>query len=235
MNKLNLRQMLNVQDQLNENTIPNWKMRLTMDDFNMAIMDESAELIGSGRQWAWWKKQGPIDEWNEKIEIVDLLHFFLAKIILEGIDPYIVYVENGEAVTEEDFFFGENATPKAIVGPDGSFNTRQAIEIHQALLDNEYLGGDGIKAMNQLIVGFGMDAEEISAIYTLKSTLNFIRQEGGYKDGNYQKVLNGRQDNELLEDLFSDFMDRIDGGKRHGTPIPTLDDLKKETRVLFGV
>ena len=35
-----------------------------------------------------------------------------------------------------------------------------------------------------------------------KLTLNLIRQNNGYKDGSYKKVIDGKEDNELLHDVI---------------------------------
>lgn len=41
----------------------------------------------------------------------------------------------------------------------------------------------------------GMDANEVFALYEKKNKLNHKRQEGGYKEGTYQKVIDGVEDN----------------------------------------
>ena len=43
----------------------------------------------------------------------------------------------------------------------------------------------------------------IAAYYIAKHTLNHIRQLGGYKDGSYKKVVDGKEDNELLHDAIA--------------------------------
>jgi len=50
----------------------------------------------------------------------------------------------------------------------------------------------------------------------LKNSLNFFRQDHGYKDGTYLKVWNGREDNEYLVEIInrldstaSDFKDQV--------------------------
>eukprot|EP00658_Telonema_sp_P-2_P053171 TRINITY_DN41614_c0_g1_i1.p1 TRINITY_DN41614_c0_g1~~TRINITY_DN41614_c0_g1_i1.p1 ORF type:complete len:177 (-),score=54.27 TRINITY_DN41614_c0_g1_i1:11-541(-) len=40
--------------------------------------------------------------------------------------------------------------------------------------------------------------------YVAKHTLNYIRQLGGYKDGTYAKVQQGKEDNELLHDCIAE-------------------------------
>lgn len=44
----------------------------------------------------------------------------------------------------------------------------------------------------------GMSATDVYSLYTKKNELNHRRQDGGYKDGSYQKVVNGVEDNESI-------------------------------------
>lgn len=44
----------------------------------------------------------------------------------------------------------------------------------------------------------GLSAEEVIALYFKKNQLNHTRQDQGYKEGTYQKIQNGIEDNEHL-------------------------------------
>ncbi|OED36712.1 hypothetical protein AB834_02645 [PVC group bacterium (ex Bugula neritina AB1)] len=44
----------------------------------------------------------------------------------------------------------------------------------------------------------GMDAKEVKELYIKKNKLNHDRQEGGYKEGTYQKYVDGVEDNANL-------------------------------------
>jgi dimeric dUTPase (all-alpha-NTP-PPase superfamily) len=44
----------------------------------------------------------------------------------------------------------------------------------------------------------GLSAQEVIELYFKKNQLNFKRQEGGYKEGTYQKVVDGVEDNRHL-------------------------------------
>ena len=46
-----------------------------------------------------------------------------------------------------------------------------------------------------------MDLDELFRQYVGKNTLNFFRQDHGYKDGSYIKIWNGEEDNEVLANL----------------------------------
>ena len=44
----------------------------------------------------------------------------------------------------------------------------------------------------------GMDHEEVKELYLKKNQLNHDRQNQGYKEGTYQKIVDGKEDNEAL-------------------------------------
>jgi hypothetical protein len=51
------------------------------------------------------------------------------------------------------------------------------------------------------MVQIGMNIDDLYRGYVGKNTLNFFRQDHGYKDGSYIKVWNGKEDNEHLVDV----------------------------------
>jgi len=53
-------------------------------DFELALRQESAEAIDS-LNWKWWKKDD--DDWtNVKIELVDMLHFWVSMCTIAGLN-----------------------------------------------------------------------------------------------------------------------------------------------------
>ena len=53
-----------------------------------------------------------------------------------------------------------------------------------------------------------MDFDSLYRTYVGKNVLNMIRQDRGYKQGNYQKLWHGREDNEYLVEIIH----RLDPG-----------------------
>jgi len=49
-----------------------------------------------------------------------------------------------------------------------------------------------------------MDLNELFRQYVGKNTLNFFRQDHGYKDGSYIKMWHGEEDNEILAKLVNE-------------------------------
>ena len=53
-------------------------------NFELALKQESAEAIDS-LNWKWWKKDE--DDWdNAKVELVDMLHFWVSMCTIAGMD-----------------------------------------------------------------------------------------------------------------------------------------------------
>jgi dimeric dUTPase (all-alpha-NTP-PPase superfamily) len=93
--------------------------------YELALRQESAEAVDSV-SWKWWKKME--DDWdNVKIELVDMLHFWVSMCIAAQLTP-----------------------------------------------------------------------QEVIDLYFKKNQLNHHRQDHGYKDGSYQKIQNGVEDNRGL-------------------------------------
>lgn len=197
MNKNLLENLSVLQDALNEYITKGWKQNRTELDFMVASHQEVAELIDTNitidgekheMGWKWWKgasgqrtmdsvawdKLHPAVIDNIKIELTDLVFFTLSQKILED-----------------------------LTDPD---------EIVQ-LNDNDWLNFMSISANNLMQrpgMAMGIIIElakklnfNIPAYYVAKHTLNYIRQLSGYKDGSYKKVVDGKEDNELLHDVIA--------------------------------
>jgi len=58
-------------------------------DFELALRQESAEAIDS-LNWKWWKKDE--EDWdNIKVELVDMLHFWVSMCTVAGLDANEVF------------------------------------------------------------------------------------------------------------------------------------------------
>ena len=52
------------------------------------------------------------------------------------------------------------------------------------------------------MVASGLNFDRLYRLYVGKNVLNFFRQDHGYKDGSYQKIWAGREDNEHLSEVL---------------------------------
>ena len=172
--------MLELQDAMNSRVNPDW--RNAGNEWYRAIWMESSEML-EHFGWKWWKKQEP-DCMQVKLEVVDIVHFALS-----------IRLESGFALDET-----AEAIAQEIAAPHVTDDIRTTIE----MLARETLIDQGahfsiIAGVMQLI---GMPFDELYQIYVGKNVLNMFRQEKGYKLGTYQKIWNGREDNEHLADIL---------------------------------
>lgn len=197
MNKQLLDNLAILQDALNEYITKDWKQNRTELDFMVANHQEVAELIDTcvvidGKKhemgWKWWKgasgqrtmdfvawdKLHPAVVDNIKIELTDLVFFTLSQKILEDLTGEDEIVQ----LSENDWV---------------NFMSISAYNLMQR---------PGAAMITIILLAQKLNFN-ISAYYVAKHTLNVIRQLSGYKDGSYKKVVNGKEDNELLHDVIN--------------------------------
>lgn len=214
-----------LQDALNEFITKDWKQNRTELDFMVANHQEMAELIETEYKeddtkhalgWKWWKGAAgertmdsvnwedlhPAVVANIKIELTDLLFFTLSQKVLND-------------HTDEDEFHQ--------LSPNDWVN-------FMSITANNLLQRPG--ASLGLIIELAKKLEfNIAAYYVAKHTLNHIRQLGGYKDGSYKKVVDGKEDNELLHDVIKHItISDIDGNFDE-----VANTIMKNTYEVFGV
>lgn len=144
-----------------------------------AIWVECGELLDH-YGWKWWKHQDTdIDQ--VKLELIDIWHFGLS----------ILLVENRAAEA-----IGEGLS-QALSKPAGEFKADLEL-FAEATLARKGFDLDGFA---RLMRGAGLDFDELHRRYIGKNVLNRFRQDYGYQTGTYQKIWQGREDNEWLVDL----------------------------------
>jgi dimeric dUTPase (all-alpha-NTP-PPase superfamily) len=85
--------IFNAQREFNTSVIPELYEKIKTDEayrkrwlfqYNLAMQQEQAELIDS-LNWKWWKKGK--DNWdNVKVELIDILHFWVSMCTVAGMD-----------------------------------------------------------------------------------------------------------------------------------------------------
>ncbi|WP_462156745.1 dUTP diphosphatase [Pseudoalteromonas sp. GB56] len=146
-----------------------------------AIWVECAEMLDH-YGWKWWKKQTPDTE-QVILELVDIFHFGLS-LRIDGETSFSDLAAQLEQemlapVTAEDF----KATLEVLAA--------------SAVNDKVFNAAAFAGCMQQI----GMDVDDLYRGYVGKNTLNFFRQDNGYKEGTYIKVWNGQEDNEHLVEV----------------------------------
>jgi len=177
-------QMLTMQNAMNSRVSETW--RSNNYEWYRAIWVECAEMLDH-HGWKWWKHQ-EIDVAQVQLELVDIFHFGLSLRLManENINEVASTLaqeltDSLANTTEQDFKIAlENLAASAV--SDKAFN---AIAL-----------ADCMRLMN-------MDLNELFRQYVGKNTLNFFRQDHGYKDGSYIKIWHGEEDNEVLANLVT--------------------------------
>jgi dimeric dUTPase (all-alpha-NTP-PPase superfamily) len=171
--------MLEMQNAMNTKVHEQWFSQGF--EWNRAIWVECAEMLDH-YGWKWWKKQTPDTE-QVILELVDIFHFGLSL----RIDGETSYLELAKQLEEE------------MSSPKTADDFKQTLEIlaASAVADKTF----NAAAFAGCMVQIGMNIDDLYRGYVGKNTLNFFRQDHGYKDGSYIKVWNGKEDNEHLVDV----------------------------------
>ncbi len=176
-----IKQMLTMQDAMNSRVSDTW--RENGYEWYRAIWVECAEMLDH-HGWKWWKHQ-EIDIAQVQLELVDIFHFGLSLRLMAGATVESITdtlaIELTQSSHEKDFKIAlENLASAAV-----SNKSFDAIAL-----------ADCMRLMN-------MDLDELFRQYVGKNTLNFFRQDHGYKEGTYIKIWNGEEDNEVLANLVN--------------------------------
>jgi len=164
-------------------------------DWQLAIILETAEMLDSV-DWKWWKK-GNTDWKNLEIEMIDLLHFLIAKMI----ELKQVPMMNTMLMSHEIMNRQKKEDPEIIFNKELENSIRNdAVNnfLNMIILKN-YLGA--FTAWLKIWYSIGKDANDMYKLYQIKYCLNIFRQDHGYKDGSYLKMWNGEEDNVTAQNI----------------------------------
>lgn len=194
------RVMLSLQARMNDKVDPDWVRK--QFPYLRAVVIEAAEAI-EHHGWKWWKKQNR-DLAQLQMEIIDIWHFILSDILLR------TNAEHDKAVA---LLSDANAPFSAACTVH--FDSRDyPLESMSLLGKLELLIGISasrrvdLLLFRSIMLDCELDWNSLYKQYVSKNVLNMFRQDHGYKDGTYQKLWQGREDNEHLVEL----MDALDTG-----------------------
>jgi len=208
---------LQLQDEINKRINKKWAKERTEEDFLRAIWLETAELMEE-LPWKWWKKT-ETDYDNLQIEVVDIFHFLLSLILLKHYkldheDFYTGYTDIAISL----FYYGleyskklsidelivkaETLAKQSLSGNDMGLILTFAEIINTVFDDRALQSHFGDKDQNKPVTPSRHPFNQMYLLYIGKNMLNHIRQEHGYNTGNYQKVINGLEDNKYLTQII---------------------------------
>ena len=172
--------MLELQDSMNAKVNADW--RNAGNEWYRAIWMEASEML-EHYGWKWWKHQEP-ELMQVKLEVVDIVHFALS-IRLEQNHP----LDETAELIAADFTNSMQAE-----------DVRKTIECLALVTLTDQ--GAHFTFIAGIMKYLDMSFDELYEIYVGKNVLNMFRQDNGYKEGTYNKVWNGREDNEYLADIM---------------------------------
>lgn len=193
ISKLRLTDMLGLQNKLNVLINPAW-----LDanyTWTRAILVEAAEGL-EHVGWKWWKKQTPnVDQ--AKIELVDIWHFMLS---------HELQANQGDIDKAAEEILRIANLPKdqiyQMMGRTFRISDLTTQAKFDALAGTAAFGYTFLPGFVGLMEDLGMSWNELYSTYVAKNVLNIFRQEHGYKDGTYIKDWNGKEDNEVLQEIM---------------------------------
>ncbi len=178
--KQKLINMLILQDSMNTKVNLDW--RSAGNEWYRAIWMEASEML-EHYGWKWWKKQDP-DMMQVKLEVVDIVHFALS-----------IRLEQNKSLEESAQLIADD-----FANPMQAEDIRKTIECLALVTLTDQ--GAHFSFITGIMKYLDMSFDELYEIYVGKNVLNMFRQDNGYKEGTYNKVWNGREDNEYLADII---------------------------------
>ncbi len=171
-----------MQDAMNSRVSETW--RTNNYEWYRAIWVECAEMLDH-HGWKWWKHQ-EIDVPQVQLELVDIFHFGLSLRLMTGASV--------ESITNE--------LAQELSQTTAETDFKIALEnLASAAVSNKAFDAIALADCMRLMQ---MDLNELFRQYVGKNTLNFFRQDHGYKDGSYIKMWHGEEDNEILAKLVNE-------------------------------
>jgi dimeric dUTPase (all-alpha-NTP-PPase superfamily) len=170
-----------MQDAMNSRVSETW--RDNNYEWYRAIWVECAEMLDH-HGWKWWKHQ-EIDVAQVQLELVDIFHFGLSLRLMAGGSVEEITATLSVELTQNS----------------GEQDFKIALEtLASAAVNNKAFDAVALADCMRLM---SMDLNELFRQYVGKNTLNFFRQDHGYKEGSYIKIWHGEEDNEVLANLVN--------------------------------
>lgn len=197
MDRNQLVTMLTMQDSFNKKVNPDWVNAKYL--WTDAIMIEGVEAMEHYGQWKWWKKQNP-DISQTVMELVDIWHFIMSDMM------ELAYLANREGNYIEkaaDIILADYAQHK---NDSVETDTKSVNMYFRQMIGRAANQESTLPQFYKLLTVFGMNfdtSDKLFKLYVGKNVLNGFRQDNGYKTGEYIKIWNGKEDNEVLSELLS--------------------------------
>jgi len=198
-------QMLQLQQQLNDATNgEGWEKGITKNgkeiNWRRCIYMESAELIES-YPWKHWKSiDAQANLANAQIEAVDIWHFVMSL----ALEDYKINVRGDIGFLASEIEKIENFGA-FVHGSKLNSNYKEVITHIEDMLRAIFAHKRSLKVLEKFFIiakDVGLNIETLYKLYVGKNILNQFRQDNGYKIGEYIKIWDGKEDNEVMQELL---------------------------------
>ncbi|MEX0738448.1 MAG: dUTP diphosphatase [Pseudohongiella sp.] len=185
--------MLSLQSAMNSKVDPDWVTAAY--PYLRAVVVEAAEAI-EHHGWKWWKKQD-MDMAQLQMEVIDIWHFVLSEILLR---------QQGNEKLASQILLQDCKSNRSDISFDNhsyqltSMTLLDKLELLTALAAARRIE---IPVFASIMQDCNMSWDDLFAQYVSKNVLNFFRQDHGYKEGSYQKIWHGKEDNEHLVEVMA--------------------------------
>lgn len=188
--------MLSLQTAMNSKVDPDWIA--AKYPYLRAVVIEAAEAI-EHHGWKWWKKQDK-DLAQLQMELIDIWHFVLSEILLNHAG------DESKSLNHLSELLTRVPTQSEVSFDSQSYELAQLdliskLELLIALSASRRIE---LAVFASIMQDCEMDWTDLYCQYVGKNVLNFFRQDNGYKEGSYQKIWRGREDNEYLVDIMAE-------------------------------
>ncbi len=222
-----------------------WLEDSTRVDTQEALLREVVELSNSSGWAPWWSKgEAQVDQENCKLEVIDILHFFMQNVLQYAYQSRVQDFEQSEVKDDpipgtEEFMnlifssIGEVMDEASQIADDLSVQEFDAVAARQSakLFLGDFLCMGPVTAIAgffHMAGSFGLDGNAIYAYYMAKNALNQFRKANNYKGdivgaAPYIKIWNdGREDNAHVLDFLLE------------NPQPTIEDAIEQIGILYS-
>ena len=178
-------------------------------DWDICIIAETVELLNSIPWKHWADINAKPDYANIKVEVVDILHFVISKILanddgkkildkLTGLTS-LCGIEHGDKPNNRDFALAEDRCIEDI--------QNHCLTIIKQISNKNPIV-DTFRRLFQIVEAIDYNIEDYTLIdvYKLflgKTMLNRFRTKNGYKEGTYTKIWDGVEDNVCLQEIIN--------------------------------
>jgi len=171
-------------------------------DWMMAIIVECGELMGH-LGYKWWKKQTS-DKKEAFVEIIDIVHFLISDNLKLHTSARLVNI----IIAASLGIHPKTSTDDTELVKRISYYVKGIIFAMPNTMDKGHVPGRYASInlvwanLFNIATTLGYtDLNSVFKMYLAKNALNKLRQDKGYKSGEYKKMWNGKEDNTYLHGL----------------------------------